>query len=303
VGVRAAGLAVVAAAAVAAGCGGAAEHASPLLPRSFSQVSAGPDGGTMWAGVIPHPDVPDALRRSVVYLPPHASRARRLPVVYLLHGFRGSPFGYVDGLRFAEIADPLITRHDVPPFIAVIPAAGRDVRYDGEWAGRWERFVVGEVVPWADRTLPTIPDAAHRAIGGDSAGGYGAVDIGLRHRALFRTLESWSGYFRPIPDGPLAHASRATLRAHSPEALVAADAPAVRRAGIRIFVSAGRRDRVATRDARTFSRRLTAARIEHRLVVRAGGHNGRFWRAQLPDALRYALAPERSPLNARPRGG
>jgi enterochelin esterase-like enzyme len=262
--------------------------AAALLP-GFTSVSTGPDGGSMWAGMIPHPHAVDALRQSVVYLPPNVSTSTRYPVVYLLHGFRGSPYGYVDGLRFATIADREITSGRVPPFIAVIPAAGPTVRYDGEWAGRWETFLVRDVVPWVDRTLPARRDRADRAIGGDSAGGYGAVDIGLRHPGLFAVLESWSGYFDPIADGPLLHASADELRAHDPTLLVARERARLLRLGTRFYLSCGSRDRGALRDTRAFAGELRELGLPYQLVVRDGSHGGRFWRAQLPDALAAAL--------------
>ena len=49
---------------------------------------------------------------------------------------------------------------------------------------------------------------------GLSAGGYGAVDIGLRHPGLFSTLEAWIGYFHPLGAGALVHADAAGRRAH-----------------------------------------------------------------------------------------
>src|SRR5438128_1169491 len=101
--------------------------------------------------------------------------------------------------------------------IIVMPVAGPSGRYDGEWTGVWERFVVAGVVPWTDAHLPTIASPAGRTIAGPSAGGYGAVDIALRHPDLFGTVESWSGYFSPLRDGSLAHASRIVLGAHDPE--------------------------------------------------------------------------------------
>jgi enterochelin esterase-like enzyme len=286
VGARVACLTAVAV--VLCGCGGAGDPTA-LLPPSFELVSTGPDGGTIWQGTIPHPGVPDALRPAEIYLPPNASRLHRYDVAYLLHGFRGSPLGYVHGLRLADIADTAIAKGHVPPFIAVMPAAGATVRYDGEWVGRWERLVVRDDVPWIDAHLPTRATRAHRAIGGDSAGGYGAVDIGLRHPTVFGTLESWSGYFSPIADGPLTHASQEQLDEHDPALLAYEHARLVRRLGLRFFLSCGSHDRGALRETRAFARELNRLRLPHRVVVLPGGHNGRFWRAQLPAALAYAF--------------
>jgi enterochelin esterase-like enzyme len=289
---------------VVAGCGAAslarsattargADAAARIMPARFLRLMNGPHGGSMWAGVIPNTFVPEARRPSAVYLPPHVSPDRRYPLIILLHGFRGSPYGYAYGLRFAQIADDEIASHRVPPFVAIMPAAGTSVRYDGEWAGAWERFVIDDVLRWAARRLPVRGDPAGRAIGGDSAGGYGAVDITLRHPGVFGTAESWSGYFEPIADGPLTRASPAELRAHDPTLLVQSLGDRLRRLGTRFYLSAGTRDGGSLRATRAFAAALRRLGLPVRLVVRAGGHNGRFWRAQLPAALEYGLGRNR----------
>src|SRR5207245_716859 len=81
------------------------------------------------------------------------------------------------------------------PFIAVMPAAGPRRAYNGEWAGAWENGLIDETVPWVDASLPTIATPEGRVIAGLSAGGFGAVDIALRHPGTFGSVESWSGYF------------------------------------------------------------------------------------------------------------
>jgi enterochelin esterase-like enzyme len=65
-------------------------------------------------------------------------------------------------------------------------------------------------VPWTDANLPTVADRAGRILAGLSAGGYAAVDIGLRHPFMFSTLEAWSGYFRPLPRHSRTRSARAT---------------------------------------------------------------------------------------------
>ena len=69
-----------------------------------------------------------------------------------------------------------------------------------------------DVVPWVDAHLPTMPTLSGRVLAGLSADGYGAVDIGLRHRGLFGTLEAWSGYFTPFRDSAQAQAREEARR-------------------------------------------------------------------------------------------
>src|SRR5581483_9764287 len=213
----------------------------------------------------------------------------RYPVVYLLHGLPGSPSEYVDGTQLGQFADAAISSGRLRPFIAVVPAAGNDERYDGEWAGPWERSVVDDVVPWVDAHLPTIASARGRVLAGLSAGGYGAIDIAVRNPGLFGAAESWSGYFTPLRDGPFVHASAATLAANDPMTLVRGEAPLLRRDGLRFFVSTGPYHSHWIAPAETIAfgaelRRLGLSVQVERYPSRAGE-----WRAQLDAGLTWAL--------------
>ena len=158
-----------------------------------------------------------------------------------------------------------------------------------EWAGVWENYVVDDVVPWVDEHLPTDP--ARRAIGGLSAGGFGAVDIGLRHLGMFGTLESWGGYFQPFRDGPFAHATAEQLDAHDPAWLVSREATRIRHDHVRIFISTGESGHgpVKARWTFQFGSELAAFHIPHELWILHVRKNGHLWRRQLPAAIDYAF--------------
>jgi S-formylglutathione hydrolase FrmB len=271
----------------------AAAAPSPL--GSFAKVETGPAGGTVWKGVIPGSGAGATGRASYVYLPPGFSRRAGYPVVYLLHGLPGGPTSYVYSLRLADAADRLVSHGVIRPFIAVAPPAGPNGRrpgyYDGEWAGPWEDYLVRDVVPWVDTTLPTIASTAGRTIGGLSAGAFGAVSIGLRHPELFGTLESWSGYFRPLPDGPLAHASRPELAAHDPSLLVRRDAPLLRRLGVRFELSTGvGHGSITPALTMRFARELRSLGLAYSLWRVPEQVRGPDYRDQMIRGLRYALA-------------
>lgn len=202
-----------------------------LLP-GFQLTSTGPYGGQVWTGPLPLTDRPGEI-----YLPPTFQPTHRYPVVYLLHGLPGAPSEYVSGTNFETWADTEITNGTVEPFIAVLPAAGTRLKYDGEWAGPWERALVDGVVPFVDRELPTIAEPSARILAGVSAGGFGALDIGLRHPNVFGTLESWSGYFTPLRDGPFTRATRELLDANNPTLLAPREAGALH--NTRFFLSTG----------------------------------------------------------------
>lgn len=261
------------------------------LPPGFAVVRTGPDGGTIWQGRIPDRQIADS-RLADIYLPPGYSPGMRYPVVYFLHGFWGAPSSFVYGLHFADLADMEITAGRAQPFIGVMPPGGPMTKTTSdEWAGVWEDYVIRDVIPWVDGHLASDP--SQRSIAGLSAGGFGAVDIGLRHLRMFRTLESWGGYFRPFLDGPFAFATQAVLDAHDPELLVRRDASQVRRLGVRFFLSTGRSGHGAVRARWTFdfARELSSLGLRHRLWVLPDSRRGHLFRTQLPAAIDYASPP------------
>jgi len=259
----------------------------------WTTVSTGPAGGVVWQGRIPNTFVPSDHRRSAVYLPPGYDPKQRYPVVYLLHGMRGSPSSFWDSLRLASVADRLIATGRTRAFIAVMPVAGPTVNPDtGEWAGVWENYVVNDVVPWVDGHLSTEPSPQWRALEGLSAGGFGAIDIGLRHPGLFGTLGSWAGYFAPVfRDGPFLHATSAYLAAHDPALLVRRDARSLSRLRVRFYVSVGgNHGNIPSRWSFAFAHELRTLRLPHDLWVSPVALRRHYWSATMPSALTYAAA-------------
>jgi S-formylglutathione hydrolase FrmB len=283
--------AVVASAAIAAaGTAAALQPSRPLgLPSSWVRTETGPDGGTVWSGRIPNSFARWDARPSSIYLPPGYSPAQRYPVLYLLHGLGGNPTEYWASLHLAQRLDSMVASGSTP-FIVVTPVGGQVVDPDaGEWAGVWEDYVVRDVVPWVDSHLSTIAAPQGRALEGLCAGGFGAVDIGLRHPGMFAALGSWEGYFAPFRDGPFVHASTADLAAHTPALIVRREATLLRRDHIRFYVSAGGNHGQIRRSwSIAFAEELGRLRLAHELWLMPRKDKGHFWNATVPTALEFA---------------
>ena len=258
---------------------------STLALTGFLPVSSGPAGGAVLRGTFP-----GTLRPGLVYLPPGFTRAERYPVVYLLHGMPGSPSEYPDGTGLVSFADEAIASGTMRPFIAVMPAAGPRRQYNGEWAGAWERGLVEQTVPWVDANLPTIAGRRGRVIAGLSAGGFGAVDIAVRHPDLFGAAESWSGYFDPLRDGPFKQATVAMLAGHDPTLLVRSERALLRRDGLRFFVSSGPSHSHWFKESATvgFARELQSLGLPVKLQLFPTLRGE--WRDQLAAGLTWAFA-------------
>jgi enterochelin esterase-like enzyme len=266
----------------------------PAGLSGFRPVASGPNGGVVLSGRIPNLVVRWDHRASAVYLPPgFQTSGGRYPVIFLLHGFPGSPSGFYDSLALAKIADGLISSHQTRPFIAVMPVAGRVTgkRTDEEWAGRWETYLVRDVLPWTAAHLPVSETEPDRAIAGLSAGAFGAIDVALRHPGLFGVAESWSGYFRPFRDGPFAHASATELAAHDPTLLVRREAALLRRRHVRFYLATGfNHGGIFRRWTYEFAHELEGLHLPYRVWASKQPDGGRYLRLQLPAALEFAFS-------------
>jgi enterochelin esterase-like enzyme len=157
-------------------------------------------------------DSPD--RDVAVYLPPsyQKARARRYPVIYLLHGFTDD----VDhwwGVKQHFVSVPAVMDRalaaGVREMIVVMPNAF--TRYQGSMysnsatTGDWEDYVAGELVAYVDAHYRTIASPAGRGLAGHSMGGYGALRIGMKHPEVYSSLYLLSpccmaaGAVRPNP--------------------------------------------------------------------------------------------------------
>lgn len=235
----------------------------------------------------------------IVYLPPGydaAARAgRRFPVLYLLHAPPGSPTGYITVGQVPQHMDALIAQRRIRPYVIVIPNArtatdGNDTEWANAEAGRYEDFVL-DLVHAVDARWATIRDRADRGIAGISEGGYGAVNLALRHLPLFGVFESWSGYFVQTPTESFRDASAALLRANSPTLYVAGLRAQLQRYPERGFVYRGAGDRTTTAaDQAAFVSRLRAAGGRVAAATYPGTHTWRLWRWRMVPMLRFASA-------------
>ncbi|WP_121258903.1 alpha/beta hydrolase [Nocardioides ferulae] len=134
----------------------------------------------------------------VVLLPRGYQRtSRRYPVLHLLHGTSGGADDWVEDGKVGAATREL-------PLIVVMPDGGYDDNGGSWWtdwvdqgtalgAANWETFHIGQLVPWVDDNLRTLPGRRGRAIAGLSQGGFGAFSYAARHPDLFVSAASFSG--------------------------------------------------------------------------------------------------------------
>ena len=292
---RNAALAVLVAAFVAIGALGVFRYARGFWlyrgfdpPRDPAFVSV---QGTTVRMYVASPALGGRRQAVDVYLPPgYGTTTRRYPVFYLLHGFPGRPGAFLQTVRMGVVEDVLLARHRVRPFILVMPFGSTGTFTDKEWVDGvrphegWGTFVTRDLVRAVDARFRTIRDAGGRAIGGLSEGGYGAINLALRHPGEFRLVESWSGYEQADPIRSIFGRNAALLAANSPLLRIDATAPALRRTGTYFWFYSGSGDPLLGQN-RQFAADLRRLGLPHRFLVRRGGHNWALWRGNAAVAL------------------
>jgi putative tributyrin esterase len=136
-----------------------------------------------------------ALNRDMPYrviLPAPISSGQKFPVVYLLHGGGG---GFHDWSNYSDVA-----RFAERGLILVMPEGNSSYYTNSadQPQDRYEDYIVSDLIPDVESRFPAAVGRAKRAIVGVSMGGFGAVDLALKHPELF----VFAGAISPAIDVP-----------------------------------------------------------------------------------------------------
>lgn len=169
----------------------------------------------------------DPVERELpVYVPPSGHTDGR-PLLVLLSGYTGA--GWMHFLRPRFLTDSIVGRLDrlirtgeAAEAVMVGPdcltTLGGSQYLNSTATGRYEDYVVNEIVPWIRERYRTGPCA----VLGTSSGGYGSLVLALRHPELFRAAGSNAGdaYFEYCYTPAFPIVFREIRKAGGPEALL-----------------------------------------------------------------------------------
>ncbi len=244
------------------------------LTVDLSKETCLADGGRVEAGLnLPSASLEKGLPYRV-YTPPCYDQYpdQRYPVLYLIHGQTYNDDQW-DRLGADETADQLIADGAVAPFIMVMPADQSHFTQPAD--NGFDEAVVNDLIPWIDANYRTIPDRAHRAIGGLSRGASWSIHIALTHPELFGAL---GGNSPPVFDED-AYRVKSWLDNIPPHLLP------------RIWLDIGRNDQQVIMDSAVWFEGLLDQRdIPHQWTLFDGGHSEKYWGAHVEDYLRWYAA-------------
>jgi S-formylglutathione hydrolase FrmB len=169
--------------------------------------------------------------------------------------------------------------------IVVMPQG--DFGYWVNWVDsgpRWGDYVSHDIRRQVDATFRSLPDAAHRAIGGLSMGGAGALRLAFTHPDIFEVAGGHSPSLH-LDDGTFAtiYGSGDDFADREPIDLASAT-PGIE--GLKIWIDAGEDDPWLERDQMLHDN-LAVRGIDHNWSILPGGHDGDYWTENLPAYLRF----------------
>ncbi|HXR42739.1 MAG TPA: alpha/beta hydrolase-fold protein [Acidothermaceae bacterium] len=253
--------------------------------------------GAVVSIAVPDSGVGFSAEHALVFLPPEyfTQPDTRFPVVYLLHGSPGIPIDWLRGADAAKAGAAVAKKGQ--PQILVMPKLSRNWLDDSECVDgskmRVETYLTHDVVPAVDAQLRTKADRADRVVGGMSAGGYCALNLGLRNRNTFGEIVDMSGFTHPTHSGGMTRlfGHRADLTtvvaANSPD-VYAADLPPSPATSIYLLCGTG--DHAAMRQMAAVRDELRSRGFDVSWNTRPGGHTYGVWRPGLAAALAWSGA-------------
>lgn len=225
--------------------------------------------------------------KAVVITPDNYALAKKLPVVYLLHGFGGNYADYIikyPGLK--NVAD----QYNI---MIVCPDGGRSWYWDSpeDEKIKYETYVSNELITWVDSRYKTIKDRKGRAISGLSMGGHGALYLALKHQDVFGAAGSMSGGvdIRPFPNN-WEIAYRLGKYAEHPERweknTIINMLHLLTPNSLAITIDCGTED-FFYKINENLHEQLLFRNIPHEYITRPGGHNWTYWTSSIQYQLLF----------------
>jgi S-formylglutathione hydrolase FrmB len=242
-----------------------------------------------------------------IYLPADYDKSNRnYPVLYLLHGYSDDETGWTQFGEVPLIADKSIQSGEATPMIIAMPDGGVSWyinSFDGKV--KYEDFFVKEFIPFVDANYRTRSKKNYRAIAGLSMGGFGTFAMATKHPELFAAAaplsagvftdaeiidmpdENWNNVFGILYGNDLKGTARLSEHYTKNSILsIIEKGNADELMKVRYYIDCGDDD-FLIKGNMALHAAMIDKKIPHEFRVREGGHTWTYWRAALPEVLKF----------------
>ncbi len=257
-------------------------------------VSTRPPGSSRMEFFLFQSAALDRPMHYIAYLPANYDTQpnRHYPVLYMLHGIGGGLGGIMGnetewpGYGITAAADRLIASGQIQPLIMIFPEGDQGFWMDAAGDGpKYGKYTSEDLLHEVDGRFRTIPDRNHRAIGGLSMGGFGALALAMQHPDLFRTAGAHSPSLNRLQNGPAFFGNQAYFDAHDPVALLR-DHPDTAMT-LNLWLDVANQDPLWRVSTEALHQQLVAENIPHQWHEWPGQHNGVYWGEHMDDYLAF----------------
>lgn len=238
----------------------------------------------------------------------YASKSKKYPVTYLLHGLGDDETGWLEYGNIRSLSNRLITAGDAVPMIFIMPEAFKTY-YVNDYAGtfNYEDMFIKELVPTIDSMFRTKNENSQRALCGYSMGGFGAMMLYLKHQDVFgvsvplsmsvrsdgqyitEEAPGWDDQWGRLFGVPgLKGEERITdyYKQNSPFHFLQT-LTAEQKKKTNIYMLNGDDEETLCRSNEELHNLMNRLSVPHEYRVVNGGHSFKVWREAMPNALKY----------------
>ncbi|WP_052429432.1 alpha/beta hydrolase [Paenibacillus borealis] len=252
-----------------------------------------------------HSKALDQDMRLSIYLPKGYSTEQHYPVLYLVHGYGGKETDMIEGLGIHLNAERLTQAGQIDPLIIVSPQMDNSyglnsspvyaVNDPGDplttYNGMYEDYLVKDVVGYVDSHFSTLAERDKRYIGGISMGGFVSLHTALLHTDVYSRvgghspalfLDDWSAVGGENGLIRFLYPTEAQRQERDP-LIFAKDMDL---SDLAVYLDCGQEDSYRFYEgAEQLNTLLKDKGVQTEYHVRAGKHDGEYWRSHLDEYL------------------
>ncbi|MBK3519151.1 alpha/beta hydrolase [Carboxylicivirga marina] len=206
----------------------------------------------------------------------------KLPVLYLLHGYSGNAFDWINNVpHIKDYADAY-------NMIVVCPDGGYSSWYFDspiDVSSQYETYITLELIEAVDDKYNTDVSSKARGISGLSMGGHGALYLAFKHTSLYGAAGSMSGGvdFRPFSDNWEIAKRLGEYNTHQTlwdENTVVNMIPMVIGKNLKLIIDCGIDDFFYMVNQQ-LHQKLLDNKVEHDYIERPGDHSWEYWKGSI----------------------